>query len=100
MSRAAIRTRRRKNELCAPIPHPNSDIDWLRITRTNAINSARWNSDPDLGAWLRGSRLDAYSQVAVGVEMTEAVQAVFRKIGEHTPNAITNLERLLEGIEG
>ncbi|MCH8950150.1 MAG: hypothetical protein IIB87_07220 [Chloroflexi bacterium] len=89
-----------KNELCQAIPHPNSDIDWLRTTLDNALNTARWNSDPDLGAWLRGSRLDAYSSVGVGGDLNADHLEVLRKIGEHTPGAITNLQRLLAGVDG
>ncbi len=89
-----------KNELCQAIPHPNSDIDWLRTTLDNALNTARWNSDPDLGAWLRGSRLDAYSRAGVGGDPNADQREVLRKIGEHAPGAITNLQRLLADVDG
>ncbi len=90
----------KKNELCAAIPHPDSDIDWLRTTLDNAINSARWNSDPDLVAWLGNSRLDAYSKVGLDGPPDEAQLKVLGKIGEHAAGAITNLQRLLADIDG
>jgi hypothetical protein len=86
-----------KNELCTAIPTPDTDIDWLGTTRINAINTRRWNSDPTLGAWLRESRLDAYSQAGRGVTPNAEQLSMVQKIGEHSEAAITNLERLLAG---
>jgi hypothetical protein len=47
-----------KNELCTPVPHPDSDLDWLRNTLADYRNQIRWLDDPDLAAWLEGARLD------------------------------------------
>ena len=87
-----------KNELCTAIPHPDSDIDWLRTALANALNTARWNSDPDLSAWLRGSRLDAYSRAGLDGMPDAAQLKVLGKVGEHAPGAITNLQRLLADV--
>ncbi len=98
---ASYTDEKEKNELCAPIPYPNSDIDWLRITRTDAINTARRNSDSELGVWLRGSRLDAYSAAgSLEGPPDEEQLKVFAKIGEHTGGAIRNLEKLLAEVDG
>jgi hypothetical protein len=84
-----------KNELCAPIPYPDSDLDWLPLTRANAINTARWNHDPALAEWMRNSRLDAYSQASAGTVPDDEQLAFVRKIAQHTGSAIANLERLM-----
>jgi hypothetical protein len=84
-----------KNDLCAPIPHPDSDIDWLSTAMTNAINTARWNQDAELAAWLRGSRLDAYSQATPGANPSPERLAILGKVAEYAPRAAPNLERLL-----
>lgn len=47
-----------KNDLCAPVPHPDSDIDWLRNSIANNRNLLRWLEDPQLMAWLDAARLD------------------------------------------
>lgn len=47
-----------KNDLCAPVPHPDSDIDWLRNAIANNRNLLRWLEDPELMAWLDAARLD------------------------------------------
>ena len=97
---AAYQDEAERNELCTAIPHPDSDIDWLHLTLANAINTARWNSDSDLGAWLRGSRLDAYSQATPGGDPNPDQLEILRKIGQHVPGAITNLQRLLADVAG
>jgi hypothetical protein len=47
-----------KNQLCAPLPHPDTDLDWLRVTLADYGNQLRWLDDPDLTAWLSAARLD------------------------------------------
>jgi hypothetical protein len=47
-----------KNRLCVPLPHPDTDLDWLRITLADYGNQLRWLDDPDLTAWLAAARLD------------------------------------------
>ena len=41
-----------KNRLCVPLPHPDTDLDWLRIALADYRNQLRWLDDPDLTAWL------------------------------------------------
>ena len=50
-----------KNELCTVVPHPNSDVDFLRTTLANAVNGARWSQDAALTTWLANARLDGFS---------------------------------------
>jgi hypothetical protein len=47
-----------KNELCEPIPHPDSDLDWLRLTQSDLRNFQRWLGDADLTDWLSSARLN------------------------------------------
>jgi hypothetical protein len=47
-----------KNQLCVPLPHPDTDLDWLRITLADYGNQLRWLDDADLTAWLSAARLD------------------------------------------
>ena len=50
-----------KNRLCTPIPHPDSDVDFLRTTLGNFMNQLRWAQDEALMDWLRRSRLDGFT---------------------------------------
>ncbi|BBY22625.1 NAD(P)/FAD-dependent oxidoreductase [Mycobacterium stomatepiae] len=52
-----------KNELCVPLPHPDTDLDWLRIALADYSNQLRWFDDPDLTAWLSSSRLDLFGHL-------------------------------------
>ncbi len=54
-----------KNELCTPVPHPDTDLDYLRATRGDLLNAARWARDEKLRTWLANSRLDGYSQPGI-----------------------------------
>lgn len=95
---AAFSSEAEKNELCAPIPHPDSDIDWLRTTLANTVNSARWSSAPGLNAWLARSRLNI--KIGPGGAPTPAQIAILGKVGQYTAEAITNLQRLLGDVRG
>jgi hypothetical protein len=88
-----------RNELCKVIPHPSSDIDWLRTTVADMLNLARWNADSQLRTWLESSRLDGYSQAGGGDPRDDAQLAVLEKIKEYTPKAPQNLQRLLTDID-
>ena len=59
-----------KNELCTPVPHPDSDIDWLRTTLANGLNQARWSQDAELSDWLANARLDFFGALARGLAET------------------------------
>jgi len=47
----------RKNALTRPVPHPNLDTDWLRSAIATNRQLARWAAEPDMVAWLAGTRL-------------------------------------------
>ena len=51
----------RRNALCTPVPHPDTDVDFLRTTLVNTTNLIQWMQDAELAAWLRRSRLDAFT---------------------------------------
>jgi len=54
----------RKNLFCTPIPHPDTDMDYLRCTLADLMNGAAWAADESLQAWLKASRLDGSSSSA------------------------------------
>ncbi len=86
-----------KNELCTVVPHPDSDIDWLRTTLGDMHNSVRWQGDPDLQDWLMRARLDGFSGNR-GDPDPEQLEVLVR-ILDHASDAMRNLERLLEGVD-
>jgi hypothetical protein len=52
-----------KNQLCVPLPHPDTDLDWLRITLAYYHNQLHWLDDADLTAWLSAARLDIFGHL-------------------------------------
>lgn len=52
-----------KNELCVPLPHPDTDLDWVRVALADYGNQLRWFDDADLTAWLSGGRLDFFGHL-------------------------------------
>jgi hypothetical protein len=52
-----------RNELCPPLPHPDTDLDWLRIARADYGNQLRWLDNADLAAWLATARLDLFGHL-------------------------------------
>jgi hypothetical protein len=47
-----------KNPLCRPNPYPSSIDDWPRMMSRTWKTEGRWLSEPDLSAWVAGSRLN------------------------------------------
>ncbi|MDT5116492.1 MAG: hypothetical protein QOE30_2231 [Mycobacterium sp.] len=52
-----------KNQLCAPLPHPDTDLDWVRIALADYGSQLRWLDDPDMTAWLSAVRLDLFGHL-------------------------------------
>ena len=52
-----------KNELCVPLPHPDTDVDWLRLALADYRNQLRWLDDPDLMSWFAAARLDLFGHL-------------------------------------
>lgn len=94
---AAYADEAEKNEICTPIPHPDTELDWLRTTLANAINTARWGRDPKLTGWIAKSRLNI--DTGLRGAPTQEQMSILGKAGQHGPSAIENLQRLLAGIE-
>jgi hypothetical protein len=60
---AAYRDDAVKNDLCVPLPHPDTDLDWLRLALADYTNQLRWFDDPELMSWLSAARLDLFGHL-------------------------------------
>jgi len=80
-----------KNRLCTPIPHPDTELDWLRTTVDNGRNERRWRKTKrcrlarglpaELAAPRRPAAPDrALARAAVERYMREASLAVGEKL--------------------
>ena len=84
-----------KNRLCVPVPHPDTDVDFLRTTLANFMNQLEWSQDEALLDWLRRSRLDGFTPPESDDE---------GPLPETDPGPITEaipkLQRMLAELEG
>lgn len=85
-----------RNELCAPVPHPDADADWLNMTLANNANLLRWLDDRALMTWLDGSRLDLLGHLRPRTPANpEAHQAAVAPIRSRLTTVNAKLESLL-----
>ena len=63
-----------KNQLCLPLPHPDTDLDWLRLALADYRNQFRFLDDAELTAWLSSARLDVFSRLLTPASAKPRVQ--------------------------
>jgi hypothetical protein len=71
----------RKNMLCTPVPHPDSDIDYLSSTLADLINAIAWIEDESLCAWMKAARLDGSSCPEASAESDAEFRQSMEKYG-------------------
>ena len=94
----------KKNELCKPVPHPNTDMDFLRNNLADAINQESWIKEPGLKNWLQTSRLNFESHVLNASPTIKILSALsrlpflrlFNKADKVQKKATENVRRLLD----
>lgn len=64
-----------KNRLCRPVPHPDTDIDFLHTTIADVENEQVWGENPALQAWLATSRLNWVRDVGPAIPDEPAARA-------------------------
>ena len=97
----------RKNKLCRPVPHPDSDIDFLKNTLADSLNRERWANEPRLSKWLQSSRLNPESHVLKGSYRLKALSLLGKipflrlsnRVLETQKKANQNIKRLLNSLE-
>ena len=97
----------KKNELCKPVPHPNTDIDFLKNNLADAVNREQWAKDPGLKKWLQNSRLNFESHIlnsSLKIKVFSILSKVpflslSNKAEEAQKKATENIKRLLDTLE-
>ena len=97
----------KKNELCKPVSHPSTDIDFLRNSLADSINRANWDKDPKLRRWLQGCRLDFASHVLNSSRLVKFVSLLGRlpflpipnRIAAAQEKATRNIEKILKDLD-
>lgn len=52
-----------RNDLCHPVPYPDTDLDFLRVGILSGRNQLRWTDDAAMLDWLQRSRLDLWGRL-------------------------------------
>lgn len=85
-----------KQELCQVVPLPNHVADWPRMTAAFMMNQYRWSQDKELRQWLRGNRLDGFSQLVASVgKQDEQKQAIVQRMRSYMMPAMANLQKMI-----
>jgi hypothetical protein len=82
-----------KNRLCEPCALPSDASDWIAV-RLNAMEAeVVWNTEPDVQAFVRASRLNILRGLA-GRQDDPELTAAMAMITQHREAALENLRRL------
>ena len=67
-----------RNELCMPVPHPDSDLDFLHTSLANARNDLRWAEDAGLQRWMAAARLQLFRNLMPPADAAQNTDPVAR----------------------
>ena len=97
---ATRETEKEKNQLCAVVPLPNHDTDWLRMMVPFMMNQFQWSRDSELRPWLENNRLDGFSGMVRGIskEDTEK-QEILLRMKENAMPAMANLHKMIATLD-
>jgi hypothetical protein len=79
-----------KNRLCPPNPYPSSIEDWPGMMSRTWRAESRWLRQPDLSAWVAGSRLNLLRDLPQHAA-EPAAQAAVERFVTHVSAAIERL---------
>lgn len=83
-----------KNQLSPPNPYPNQALDWISTTYVSLAAAAAWSQQPDIQAWLEGSRLNLIRGAGDHMHDPRMEQAASRFMANLEPG-LANLKRLM-----
>ena len=69
---AAYNDNETKNKFAGLVPLPNTTDDYIRMTAAMMMNQYVWGQEPDLRAWMLGSRLDGFSNMVASINKDES----------------------------
>ena len=86
-----------KNRLSRPNPVPRvgSRLDWAWGIYLSSVNELAWRGEPDIQAWLQGSRLNIGRAIPEHLDDSRIRRAI-ANIASYGRDAVGNLRRLLD----
>lgn len=86
-----------KNELCRPLPLPDTPHDYFSIALSNMMNQYVWSRQAEIRDWMMGSRLDGFTQrIAQVTEADAPAHAILNTFRRNMPVAIANIQKLMK----
>ena len=85
-----------KNQLCVPVPFPQSPAGYIAATLGNMANQQRWGQEKALRNWMRDSRLDGFGKLTASVSVEDSEKmAILNDIRHYSMAAVGNGKKLL-----
>ncbi len=86
-----------KNELCRPLPLPDTPHDYFSIALSNMMNQYIWSRTPQIRDWMMGSRLDGFTRrISEVTEQDERAHAIINTFRQNMPSAVANIQKLIQ----
>jgi hypothetical protein len=82
-----------KNRLCPPNHYTVGIDEWARTVARTWRTEGSWRSEPDLQAWVAGTRLNVMAALPRHLSSERAQEAAAR-YATHVGDAVVNLERI------
>ncbi len=96
----AYDTDEEKNALCAVVPLPNSNLDYMKLTLAFMTNQYNWGQNPEMRAWLLTNRLDGFSKMVSEVAKDDhAKRDILKRLRESAMPAAIRLTELIAEAE-
>jgi len=87
-----------KNSLCAVVPLPDEDIDFLQFTATGMLNQYQWSQEESMRRWLVDNRLDGFSRMIASIPQDDTEKmAVLGRLRAASEPAMKKLHQFLAG---
>tara|TARA_B110000977_G_scaffold99069_1_gene130238 strand:- start:2225 stop:3703 length:1479 start_codon:yes stop_codon:yes gene_type:complete len=83
-----------KNRLCALVPPPNHDVDFIPMTLAMMMNQFNWSLDKTLRLWVRENRLDGFTKLISSADKTDMEKmGILQRIQNNAMPAINKLQQ-------
>jgi hypothetical protein len=85
-----------KNDLCRPLPLPDTPHDYFSIALSNMMNQYVWSRRPEIRDWMMRSRLDGFThRIAQITEADGPQHSILNTFRQNMPVAIANIQKLM-----
>ena len=96
---ARFQEEKEKNTLCAPVPSPYLDIDWLRMLAVTLRNRHAWSQHAEIERWLAKARLDSFWASSRRVLPTDSEKMeVLNRYRQNVRQVVAKVPQLLGSV--